>query len=235
MDRVEYIRSKEKEYHDNCYENHKLFETGTWLNKPVKTVIDFLEEFNDRQDLRILDLGCGNGRNSIPMAEALKHRKGRVICVDLLDSALVKLQEYSKEYGVSQYIVPIKEEIEKYIIDPNEFDFIVAVSSLEHLVSKSALEDKLTEILHGIKINGIICLIFNTSIKELNLNTNEMLEPMFEVNLSTESMLELLGDIYLGCEIKKVSVKSLKFLIDRDGQPVRLTTNSLTYVVKRLK
>lgn len=235
MDRVEYIRSREKEYHDFCYENYQLFQEGTWLSKPVKTVLDFLGDFNDRQYLSILDLGCGNGRNSIPIAENLKYRNGRVVCVDLLDSALVKLQEYSKEHKVFQYIEPRKSDIEKFVINPNEYDFIVAVSALEHLSSKSALEAKLIEMLNGTRANGVNCLVFNTSVKERNIITNEMLDPMFEVNLSTESMLELLKEIYCQWKIEQISVKDLQFNIERDGQPVRLITSSLTFVAKRLK
>lgn len=45
MDRVDRIRSEEKTYHDLCYENYKLFEQGTWLHKPVQTVLDLLEQF----------------------------------------------------------------------------------------------------------------------------------------------------------------------------------------------
>ncbi|WP_373285804.1 hypothetical protein [Paenibacillus segetis] len=55
MDRVDYIRAAEKKYHDACYKNNILFESGSWLHKPVKTVIDLLEYFNDYPYLKVLD------------------------------------------------------------------------------------------------------------------------------------------------------------------------------------
>lgn len=54
--------------------------------------------------MSVLDLGSGIGRNSIPLAKSLKRRDGRVACVDLLESAIKKLIDYSKEYEVQQYI-----------------------------------------------------------------------------------------------------------------------------------
>lgn len=100
MERLANIRSEEKKYHDFCYTNYNLFEPGSWLHRPVKTVIDLLEEYKDREFLSVLDLGSGIGRNSIPIAESMKNRNGKVVCVDLLESAIDKLQINSRKYGV---------------------------------------------------------------------------------------------------------------------------------------
>lgn len=42
--RITKIRDEERKYHEACYENYKLFEEGSWLSKPVKTVMDQLKE-----------------------------------------------------------------------------------------------------------------------------------------------------------------------------------------------
>ena len=84
--------------------------------------------------MNVLDLGCGIGRNSIPMAETLKNRNGRIVCVDLLESAIEKLNDYSKEYGVQQYIETVLSDIEHFDIIENEYDVIIAVSVLEHVI-----------------------------------------------------------------------------------------------------
>jgi 2-polyprenyl-3-methyl-5-hydroxy-6-metoxy-1,4-benzoquinol methylase len=42
---------------------------------------------------------------------------------------------YSKEYGVENYIKPVRCDIGDYVITPNQFDVIIAVSSLEHVKS----------------------------------------------------------------------------------------------------
>ncbi|MDQ0876282.1 hypothetical protein QFZ77_004941 [Paenibacillus sp. V4I3] len=36
--RIKIIRDEERKYHEACYDNYKLFEEGSWLSKPVKTV-----------------------------------------------------------------------------------------------------------------------------------------------------------------------------------------------------
>jgi len=87
MNRIEHIRKEEKKYHDLCYENYKLFEEGSWLYKPVKTVLDQLPLFEGKQDIRVLDLGSGVGRNSIPVAKEIKNN-GKVVCVDLFSLSI---------------------------------------------------------------------------------------------------------------------------------------------------
>lgn len=72
MNRIDHIRNEEKKYHDLCYEQYKLFETGSWLYKPVKTVMDLIDHFEGQKNLQVLDLGSGVGRNSIPLAQKIK-------------------------------------------------------------------------------------------------------------------------------------------------------------------
>ncbi len=238
LDRImntKYIRSEEKKYHDSCYESNKLFEPGSWLHKPVKTVLDCLEELNDRSFLNVLDLGCGVGRNSIPIAETLKSRDGRVVCVDLLDSAIEKLQDYSKEYGVYQFIESIISDIEHFHIGRAEYDLIISVSALEHVSSVAVLERKLIEMAMGTKANGINCIIINSNVREIQDGTNMELEPLLEVNMTTESLLKLLDRQYEGWEIKVCKVKPLEFLIERNGNPVKLLTNCITFVSKNIQ
>ena len=67
MNRIDYIRQEEKKYHDLCYEQYKLFEAGSWLFKPVKTVMDLMNHFDGQNNLQVLDLGSGVGRNSIQL------------------------------------------------------------------------------------------------------------------------------------------------------------------------
>ncbi|WP_369810001.1 class I SAM-dependent methyltransferase [Gracilibacillus caseinilyticus] len=95
----------------------------------------------DQGYVRVLDLGCGVGRNSIPIAQRLN--KGTVVCVDLLPSAIEKLEYYSHKFEVEEFIESVRSDIGNYTINENEFDLIIAVSSLEHLVSEDILEEVL--------------------------------------------------------------------------------------------
>ena len=115
MNRIDYIRQEEKKYHDLCYEQYKLFEAGSWLFKPVKTVMDLMNHFDGQNNLQVLDLGSGVGRNSIPIAKN-KNTSGTVTCVDLLNSALTKLQIYSKEHDVFEVIKQKKQQLKTIIL-----------------------------------------------------------------------------------------------------------------------
>jgi 2-polyprenyl-3-methyl-5-hydroxy-6-metoxy-1,4-benzoquinol methylase len=61
-------RRKEIEYHEKFYAETKLFQQGSWLSRPVQVVLANLSRL-EKDNLQILDLGCGVGRNSIPIAQ----------------------------------------------------------------------------------------------------------------------------------------------------------------------
>ncbi|WP_414835462.1 class I SAM-dependent methyltransferase [Bacillus sp. Ba 3] len=233
MNRINYIRHEEKKYHDLCYEKYKLFETGSWLYKPVKTVMNLMNYFEGRNNLQVLDLGSGVGRNSIPLAQKIKNASGTVTCVDLLDSALTKLQIYSQEYDVFEVIKTEKAAIENYYIQPNTYDYIIAVSSLEHVQSEEDLKNVLHSMKKGTKIGGINCLIINSNIQEIDLHTNEELDALIEINLSTDKMIHLLKNIYEDWKEMKVEIKELAYDIVRNERHILLKTNAITFVVQK--
>ncbi|MCZ0702899.1 2-polyprenyl-3-methyl-5-hydroxy-6-metoxy-1,4-benzoquinol methylase [Natronobacillus azotifigens] len=233
MSKVQFIRKEEKKYHDFCYEKYKLFEEGSWLYKPVKTVIDLLLMFEGKTNLKVLDLGSGVGRNSIPIAQEIKNKNGKVVCVDLLDSALDKLKLYSEEYEVEEVIFTIKADIGHYEITKNEYDLIVAVSTLEHVESEDILEKVIQKMASGTKNEGINCIIVNSEVEEIDIETGENLDAMMEVNIKTEDMLNKLRAIYDGWEIVNQLVKPLEYKIVRDERDVILKTNAITFTVRK--
>lgn len=233
MNRIDQIRNEEKKYHDYCYENYKLFAEGSWLYKPVKTVIDQLPLFDRKENLNVLDLGCGVGRNSIPIAEAIKPKNGKVVCVDLLDSALRKLKQYSINYKVEEVIQTEKADIGNYEIKQNEYDLIVAISSLEHVQSETIFDEVVRRIADGTKDNGINCLIVNTEVEEIDIETNEKFDVLMEVNHSTRAMMNKMSSIYAGWEVVKTIVKPLEYKILRNERSILLKTNAVTYVVRK--
>ena len=243
MDRIEIIRTEEKIYHDYCYEHYQLFEEGSWLHKPVRTVLDGLEQFVDYEALHVLDLGAGIGRNSIPIAQFMQRQYvkeghqpiGYVDCVDLLPSAIDQLEMNSKKYGVEELIRGHLSDIEGFSIAPLTYDYIVSVSALEHVRSVQHLESKLTEMVAGTKENGVNCIIISSNIRELLVEENIEIDPMFELNLTTEHMLELLDSHYEGWEVERRLVKSLQYSIQRQDKPVQLSSDCITYVAKKLK
>ncbi|MFK7692938.1 class I SAM-dependent methyltransferase [Paenibacillus sp. HJGM_3] len=231
--RIAQIRQAERLYHEQCYDQYKLFESGSWLHRPVKTVMDTLARFEGAEGLQVLDLGCGVGRNSIPIAQAVQARGGRVVCVDLLQAALDKLQAYSEPLGVSACIEPRLSDIGTFGIAEREYDFIVAVSSLEHVESERVLGEVLHRMADGTRDGGINCLIMGTQIREVDVASDASRDPMIEVNLPTERAEQALAEAFAGWEVLLHTVRPLQFDIEREGRDVSLSCDCLTYVVRR--
>lgn len=231
---LESIRAAERKSHEEVYSTAKLFEKGSWLQKPVKTVLDILPLFERYEELSVLDLGCGVGRNAISIAQAFQKVKCRIDCVDILEMAIDKLNFYSSEFGVSDRINGIISSIEDYKIAKNSYDFILSVSSLEHINSESAFVDKLFQIRDGIKYNGVGCLIINSEVSEINKQNGQRLVPQFEVNLKTDKLLSILGEVFINWQILKSTVVSQRYDIPRENCISELSTNVVSYVVRNI-
>lgn len=67
-DRLAKIRESERKSHEALYSGEELYKEGSWLKKPIKTVLDLLPLFREYDELKVLDLGCGVGRNAIAVA-----------------------------------------------------------------------------------------------------------------------------------------------------------------------
>lgn len=103
-DRLNHIRQAEAESHTQAYTNHSLFSPGSWLAKPVKTVLELLPLFEGYTQFTALDLGSGVGRSCIPAAQHFSGIPCWVDCVDILELAIVKLNENAQQYGVDNCI-----------------------------------------------------------------------------------------------------------------------------------
>jgi 2-polyprenyl-3-methyl-5-hydroxy-6-metoxy-1,4-benzoquinol methylase len=231
--KLEEIRSAEQKSHIAIYSSATLFEKGTWLNRPIKTVMDVLPLFKEHKRLCVLDLGSGVGRNSIPIAQAFSNIECKIECVDILNLAIEKLNYYSEKYNVKTNIKGIVMPLEMYAIRKNYYNLIMAISALEHIESEHAFLNKLEEIKQGICNNGVVCLVVNTDVIEKNKETNQILEPQFEVNLSTEEMKLLLEKTFENWNYIKYTTVCQKYDIPREEHIVELTTNVVTLVAQK--
>ena len=226
------IREAEKQSHIEVYSTAKLFESGSWLQKPVKTVTDLFEFFKDYKKFNVLDLGCGVGRNCIPIAKEFKN-KCKIDCIDILDFAINELKKNSVEFGVENEINSIVSSIDDFSIKEDYYDLIIAVSALEHIDSVESFKDKLVEIRNGTRENGIVCLIINSEITEINKENGKELIPQFEVNLKTSELLDLLKETFDEWEVIKSTVRSQRYDIPRKNCVADLSTDVVTVVIRK--
>ena len=227
------IRKAEAESHTQAYTSHSLFSPGSWLAKPVKTVMELLPLFEGYTNFRALDLGSGVGRNCIPVAQRFSCIPCRVDCVDILELAIAKLNENAQQYGVENCIHGIVSAIDDYEIIADSYDLVIAISALEHIASQSAFEKKLTEIRDGLHHGGIACLIVNSGVMEHDKATGQELLPQFEVNLPTRQMQDLLENTFADWQGIKHTIVHQKYDIPRENGIADLETDVVTYVVRK--
>ena len=232
-DRLSQIRTAEAESHTQAYTSHSLFSPGSWLAKPVKTVLELLPLFEGYTQFTALDLGCGVGRNCIPVAQHFSGISYRVDCVDILELAVVKLNDNAQQYGVADHIRGFVSSIDDYEITADSYDLIMAISALEHIASKSAFEKRLAEIRDGLRHGGIACLIVNSGVIEHDKATGQELLPQFEVNLPTRQMQNLLENTFAGWQVIKHTIVHQKYDIPRENCIADLETDVITYVVRK--
>lgn len=232
-ERLKRIRESERKSHIEIYTDEKLYATDSWLKKPIKTVRNIIPLFEDYKELRVLDLGSGVGRNSIYVAECFRDRDCRVDCVDLLEIAIEKLHKNAKEHNVSESIRGNLQSIEEYTIEADTYDFIMAISALEHIDTEESFLKKLLEIRKGLREKGVVCLVINSEVKEKNADTGETMDAQFEVNLSTEKMQEYIGQVFDGWSVLKTTVSVQEYDIPREGFVSHLSTNVVTFVARK--
>lgn len=233
LNTLESIREAEKASHIEIYSTAKLYESGSWLQKPVKTVLDLVPLFQNYKELNVLDLGCGVGRNCIPIAQEYKNISCCIDCVDILDLAIDELNQNSVKFDVQNKISGIVSSIDDFLIKENHYDLTMAVSALEHIDSVESFKNKLTEIFNGTRKNGIVCLIINSEITEVNKETGEELIPQFEVNLKTADLLDLLKNTFEDWEILKETVRNQRYDIPRQNCTSDLSTDVVTFVARK--
>lgn len=232
-DRLTEIREAEKQSHIEIYSSTELFTEGSWLQKPVKTVLDIIPLISEKKNLRVLDLGCGIGRNCIPIAKAFSDLNCRIDCIDILDLAIEKLYQNAEYHSVSSSINGVVSSIEDYPILPNSYDLIIAVSALEHTNSKESFINKLNEIERGLTEKGIVCLIINSNVEEKSKETQESLPSQFEVNLQSDELVDLLENSFKKHKILKETKVKQQYDIPRNGTVVALSTDVVTFVAQK--
>lgn len=92
----------------------------------------------------VLDLGCGTGRQAIPLAKM----GVQVVGVDISEEMLFLASEKIKKNGLGEYIDLIVADAENLPLKNNIFDACIAYGTFHHLKNPSASIKKLSKTLH---------------------------------------------------------------------------------------
>lgn len=231
--RLRQIRQSERKSHIEMYSNDELYKEGSWLRRPIKTVLELTPLFEEHEEINVLDLGCGVGRNCIYIAQHYHDKVCKIDCVDILDLAIEKLYANAEEYGVASNICGIVKPIEDYSIKESNYDLIMAVSSLEHVDSKETFVNKLYEIEKGVRKNGIVCFVLNSNVREFDKETGCEIPAQFEVNLATEELQTILNQVFSNWTKMKSTVEKQQYDIPRENVVSELNTSVVTFVAMK--
>jgi len=228
------IRENEKNSHLEIYSHARLYETEGWLKRPARAVRNTVTLLQGRSTgLKVLDLGCGIGRNCIYIAKSFSDIPCLIDCVDILEFAVQKLYENAAKFDalktIRGYVLPI----EQYEIEENAYDLILAVSALEHVENKASFQKKLVEIKKGTAKNGMVCLVINTEITEIEKTTKQSRPAQFEVNLSTEETFAMLRHTFSGWKFYQNTVETQKYDVPRKDGMYEITTRVISLIAQK--
>jgi len=89
------------------------------------------------QNLKVADIGCGSGGQTITLAEELN---GEIIAVDLFPEFLNELNEKSQKLGLSDKIVTLEKSMEDLPFGKSEFDLIWSEGAIYNIGFENGLK-----------------------------------------------------------------------------------------------
>ncbi len=107
---------------------------------------------------RVLELGCGDGQNLIPMAMGLP--ESTFVGIDLAESAITSGRQYVSELGL-QNTQLLYEDVLAFDCAPGSFDYIIA-HGLYSWVPPQVQKKILHLVQHGLSARGIAYVSYNT-------------------------------------------------------------------------
>lgn len=224
-------RAETLRYHAEFYRAHELFYDGTWLHKPEPYVLDAARRLPAGRPLAVLDLGAGVGRNTIPVARILPEGS-RVTAIDMLETAVERLQANCRCYGVADMVHGETAEIEKFPIEPDAYDFVFSVSALEHVISLTRMEETLLRIMAGTRAGGLNCFMINTDAREIT-SDGGVRDALIEFHLSFDRAHDLLNDCYVEWDIIDQSKRAWRVPESRGGEEFTLASTCLQFLARK--
>ncbi|KYK36032.1 MAG: class I SAM-dependent methyltransferase [Theionarchaea archaeon] len=112
----------------------------------------YLAMFLDRAPRgHALDIGCGEGRHSLFLAQ----NGYTVDAVDISEKALEKLTYYAKEYDVNELIFPLSRDVRTMDFPQEKYDLVV-ISFVFPFLKRSDICTVIQKVKHSVKPKGCI-------------------------------------------------------------------------------
>lgn len=174
----------------------KLYEEGGahWTEdlQPSKYAQDFAEKLVEAKKKTILEVGCGNGRDSILFASAgLK-----VTSIDIVSEAIKLAKENAKTVGVK---VDFQEgNVEELIFKDNSFDAVYSLSVLH----STKIDKSFAEITRVLKSKGKVLIYIYSDVEKIDgsnkefISLDEFIELFKDNNFDIESVFMMQEEEY---------------------------------------
>lgn len=141
-------------YDPRAYEERyrKVYEAGAaYWEEPIVTeaLAQFLYEFNPPKGLIAIDMGCGEGRDSIFLAE-----KGlNVTSIDVSQTAVKRAREWAKREGLPiDFLIA---DVTNLPMKDETFDLAINIACLQMIINQSARDRHLREAYRVLRSRGV--------------------------------------------------------------------------------
>jgi|SRR5579872_4508158 len=126
------------------------------LDNPLSTINrskTIMQHINLKPGMKILDIGCGPGRLTIPIAQAVDN-KGSVVAMDIQKDMLKRVAAKAQKKGLSN-ITYLHAGIGEHTLPAASFDRILLVTVLGEIPQQ---QEALLEIYNALKFDGILSI-----------------------------------------------------------------------------
>lgn len=183
----DYYKAYDKRY-KQVYENNMLWE----ISKPTNEVLDTIKKYNINKDNKILDLGCGEGRDAIN----LLNKGYNVLAVDYSNTVINKCNELTN----NKYINNFKQF--DLLVDKMDikFDFIYSVAVIHMFLNNDHRKNFYRFIYDHLNYNGYALIIsMGDGIKEYKSNSEDAFNNTKRININTNKEITV---VKTSCNIK---------------------------------
>ena len=171
--------------HKNKVANYdKYYKTEELFGAPYPELIDFFKGYEPKG--KILDLGCGQGRDSIPLA-----RLGyKITGIDNSKVGIDQMNSIAEKEGLN--VTGLVDDIYSFN-NYQDFD-IVLLDSIFHFEKRDIKEetDLIIKIINRLKVNGLICTCIQDTGNKVRILKDTIASSGFEFELLNDSSLNYL-------------------------------------------